>query len=257
MADQPRRLIDYRVDDRVVRLKLDRPPLNVLNLEMLRELDEALTRAPSEPGVCAVLLEAAGKAFCAGVDVAEHAPEVVGEMIPLFDGVCRRLAEMPVITVAQIQGAALGGGCELVACCDFAWMVSGAQIGQPEIQLGVFPPVAALILPGLVGPRWAGRLVLTGEVLDGERASHIGLVTAAAEPSDLVGEVEAFLNRLRGLSAAALGHTLRAHRIGLGARAAQLDEIEAIYLQGLMKTDDAAEGLAAFLEKRKPVWKHA
>lgn len=257
MVDQPAPRIDYRLDHRVVRLRLDRPPLNVLNLEMLRDLDQALGRASSEPGVCAVLLEAAGKAFCAGVEVADHAPQLVREMIPLFDGVCRRLAEMPVVTVARVQGAALGGGCELVACCDFAWMAAGSKIGQPEIRLGVFPPVAVVVLPGLVGGRWAARLVLSGETIQAEQAASIGLVTEAVSPDELQSTVDTFLDGLRDLSAAALRQTVKAYRLGVRAWAPALSEVERIYLDELMATEDAAEGLSAFLEKRKPIWKHA
>src|SRR3990172_7503377 len=131
MAATPVELVGYEVRDRVVHLTLNRPPLNVLNLAMLREMEAGLGRAAAELGLAALLVGAEGGSFCAGVDVAEHGPEFVEEMIPLFDRVCRRLAEFPAPTVARVQGTALGGGCELVACCDFAWMASGAKIGQP------------------------------------------------------------------------------------------------------------------------------
>lgn len=257
MAGSMGSFVEYSLDDRVVRLTMNRPPLNILNLEMLRELDAALVRASKETALAAVWLRAEGRSFCAGVDVADHAPDRVGEMIPLFDSVCRDLASFPLPTVAEVQGHALGGGCELVACCDFAWMAETARIGQPEIQLGVFPPVAALVLPRLIGPRWSARLILTGDAIRADEAARIGLVTSVVSPEALNGSVAAFVQQLRGLSAAALRATVRAHRVGVTGWEERLHEIEALYLHDLMATHDAAEGLRAFQEKRKPEWKHA
>jgi len=256
MAATPVELVGYEVRDRVAHLTLNRPPLNVLNLPMLRQMEAGLGRAAAEPGLAALLVGAEGGSFCAGVDVAEHGPEFVEEMIPLFDRVCRRLAEFPAPTVARVQGTALGGGCELVACCDFAWMASGARIGQPEIQLGVFPPVAALLLPALVGPRWAARLVLAGETVGAEQAALIGLISEAVLADSLGAAVDALLDRLRSLSAAALRATVQALRMGVAGWATRLPEVEDLYLNRLMRTDDAVEGLRSFLEKRKPIWNH-
>ncbi|HSR46498.1 MAG TPA: enoyl-CoA hydratase/isomerase family protein [Anaerolineales bacterium] len=256
MAEPTGPFVEYSLEDRVVRLTMNRPPLNILNLEMLRELDAALVRASEETALAAVWLRAEGRSFCAGVDIGDHAPDRVGTMIPLFDSVCRRLAEMPAPTAAEVQGHALGGGCELVACCDFAWMAENARIGQPEIQLGVFPPVAALVLPRLIGPRWSARLILTGEAIRAEDAARIGLVTSVVSPEALAGTVAAFVQQLRGMSAAALRVTLQAHRLGVGNWPERLPEIERIYLKELMATRDASEGLQAFLEKRDPQWQH-
>ena len=125
--------VGYTAQDGVARLRLHRPPANVLNLQALRELAQALDGASADESLKVLVLTAEGKHFSAGVDVADHTPERVGEMIPAFDQLCLRLSQLPFVTLALVQGHALGGGCELVACCDLALMARGARIGQPEI----------------------------------------------------------------------------------------------------------------------------
>lgn len=239
-----------------VRITLNRPPVNILHIPMLRELEQALRAAAAEPQHKVLVLAAQGKLFSAGVDVADHTPERVGEMIPLFDQVCLSLAQFPLPTIAVLHGHALGGGCELAICCDIALMAEGARIGQPEIQLAALAPIAALRLPSLVGPRWAARMLLGGEQLEAAVAAEIGLVDAVVPPEGLAAAVRAWEERFSALSGAALRHAKRALWLGTRAWTGPLLEMERLYLEELMATEDAREGMQAFLEKRKPVWQN-
>ena len=242
--------------DGVARVVLRRPPANVLNLETLRQLEAAIQVVAGDPSIKALVLSAEGRLFSAGVDVADHTPDRVGEMIPTFDRLCRNLAELPCVTLAVVHGHALGGGCELVACCDLAVMATGARIGQPEIQLAAVAPIASLRLPALIGPRWAARVLFTGEPLEADQAAAIGLVSEAVPADALVSTAEAWVEQLRGLSTPALRLLKRAFLLGVDAWAQAIPAVERLYLDELMQTEDAQEGLKAFLEKRKPVWRN-
>jgi len=180
----------------------------------------------------------------------------VGQMIPLVDRVCRSLAAFPAPTLAVVHGHALGGGCELVLCCDLAVMAEGVKIGQPEIQLGALAPVAALRLPIIVGYRAAAELLFTGRSLNAREAEQMGLVNAAVAPDELEAWVEAKTSQLLSLSSAALKLLKQALQIGFGSWHQALPEMERLYLDDLMATADAQEGVAAFMEKRSPVWQH-
>ncbi len=248
--------IRLAAQDGVARLSLHRPPANVLNLDALRELSAAVDRVARDATLKLLVLSAEGKQFCAGVDVADHTPQRVGEMIPAFDRLCRALAELPCVTLAVVQGHALGGGCELVTCCDLALMARGARIGQPEIRLAAVAPIAALRLPALVGPRWAARLLFTGEPVEADQAAAIGLVSEAVAPEALGAAVDAWVEQLRGLSTPALRLLKRAFQLGVDSWVGEIPSVERLYLDGLMRTEDAQEGVKAFLEKRQPVWRN-
>ncbi|MBI3764144.1 MAG: enoyl-CoA hydratase/isomerase family protein, partial [Chloroflexi bacterium] len=196
-----------------------------------------------------------GRMFSAGVDVADHTADKVGEMIPLFDRVCAALAGFPAPTLAVVQGHALGGGCELALCCDLVAAAEGANFGQPEIKLATIAPIAALRLPTLIGYRRAAEMLFTGEAVGAVEAARIGLINRAVPAGDLDQAVEQMVNKLRGLSAAALRVCKRAARLGADGQAA-LPAMEKLYLEDLMSTEDAHEGVASFVEKRAPVWKH-
>jgi cyclohexa-1,5-dienecarbonyl-CoA hydratase len=206
--------------------------------------------------VKAVVLAANGKAFCAGVDVADHIPERVESMIQDFGGLFTRLRTFPVPTIAVVQGAALGGGTELAVACDMVLAAASARFGQPEIKLGVFPPLAAALFPRLIGYQQAARLLFSGEVIMAAEAAQLGMVTYTVADEELAEKLEQLLTQLRGLSAAALRMTKRALIYGAdsGVRDA-LPLIEDLYLKDLMATADANEGIRAFMEKRQPTWK--
>ena len=203
-----------------------------------------------------MILQATGNLFSAGVDVADHTAEKVGEMIPLVDRVCRLLADFPVPTIARVHGHALGGGCELVLCCDLAVLAEGAGLGQPEIRLAAIAPVAALRLAYLTGYRASADLLFTGRRFNSSEALHAGLVNAVVPGDQLDDWVSAKVQSLTGLSRAALRLAKRALLLGYQDWAEKMPEMERLYLDDLMSTSDAHEGLDAFLEKRSPVWKH-
>jgi cyclohexa-1,5-dienecarbonyl-CoA hydratase len=177
-------------------------------------------------------------------------------MIRLFDQVCQTLAEFPVPTIAVAQGHALGGGCELVLCCDMAWMAEGATIGQPEIKLAVIAPIAALRLPAVVGPRWAAQILFSGEAVDAVTAAKIGLVNGSVPHEELDRAVAEVINQLSSLSAAASRVNKKSYLVGMRGWQTAMAEIEEIYFEELMLLEDAQEGLDAFMEKREPVWKN-
>lgn len=235
---------------------LNRPPHNVLTIAAMRELVGVLQEAFSDPTARAVALTSEGRSFCAGVDVAEHTADRVAEMLEAFHTLCRVLADGDVPTVAGVQGAALGGGCELVALCDVVVAAEGATFGQPEIRVGVFPPVAAATFLGLLGKQGMVPL-LTGEVLDAPQAQRLGLVTEVVPSEDLEGAVRRRVEQLTAHSAAVLRLAKRAAAAPFRRWFVQaLQEAERIYAEELMRTADAHEGLQAFLEKRRPVWQH-
>lgn len=237
-------------------LTLNRAPLNVLNIAALSQLESTLTELSRDENIRVLILRAEGKMFSAGVDVADHTPDKVGEMIPLFDRACRLLANFPCPTLAVIHGHALGGGCELVLCCDLAVMAEGVKIGQPEIQLAAFAPIAAMRLPRMVGYRAAADMLLTGRTLTSDEAVKIGLVNAVVPADELEQWVQGKVAQLTNLSRVALTMTKRALQMGFGAWDASASELERLYLEELMKTEDTHEGLTAFMEKRAAVWKH-
>jgi cyclohexa-1,5-dienecarbonyl-CoA hydratase len=191
------------------------------------------------------------------VAIEEHAEETIYQMLESFHNIFRILEQGAKPTIAVVDGAALGGGCELVAACDIVIASPRARFGQPEIKLGVFPPVAAILLPRVIGDKRARELMLTGELIDAQEALRLGLVSYVVPQEQLGQKTQEVLARLRELSATSLEATKRAIDMGRGF---SLDEslarVENLYLNELMKTDDAREGVRAFMEKRKPAWRN-
>ena len=247
--------ITLDVTEGVAKLTLNQPPLNILTLAMIRQLAEKLDTVAQLTQLKAVALAATGKAFCAGVDVADHTPERTGPMIREFCALFTRLRTLPVPTIAVVRGAALGGGTELAVACDVVLAATSARFGQPEIKLGVFPPVAAALFPQLIGYQQAARLLFSGETIAAGEAAQLGLVTSVVTDNELETALERLLTQFRAMSAAALRMTKRALLYGadLGVTRA-LPRVEDLYLQELMATADAREGVLAFIEKRQPVW---
>ncbi len=251
--------IRFTIEDRVGRISLARAPLNVLNIEMMREIGAALEECARVREMVAVVFEAerGARAFSAGVAIEEHVAETIYQMLESFHNIFRALDAMAKPVVALVNGAALGGGCELIAACDIVVASESARFGQPEIKLGVFPPVAAIMLPRVIGERRARELILTGELIDAPEALRLGLVNYVVPPAELEAKGQEILARLRELSAPALEWTRRALDISRGERLEDaLARVESLYLNELMKTEDANEGVKAFIEKRKPVWRN-
>ncbi len=237
-------------------ITLKRPPHNVLTIAIMREMERALRGAFQDPSARVVTLASEGRSFCAGVDVAEHAAERAQEMLDAFHSLCRVLVDGDVPTVAAVGGAALGGGCELVALCDFVVASETATFGQPEVRVGVFPPVAAASFLALFGRPGLGPL-LTGETLTAQEAHALGLVTEVVPAEALEGAVRRRVEQLLSQSAAVLRVAKRASAAPFRrAFHDALREAERIYAEELLRTEDAHEGLRAFLEKRRPSWRH-
>lgn len=247
--------IKLKVENGLATLTLCREPLNVLNIAMMKEMNHALDSLAGQP-LKALLINAEGKAFSAGVDVGEHLGDQVVEMIEVFHGIFRRMDALGVVTVASVQGVALGGGCEVAAYCDLVVASEKAKLGQPEIMVGVFPPIAALTFPRQIGYKKALELIVTGDTIGAAEAKELGLVNQVVPPEELQAATDKLIGKLLGLSGLVLKLTKKAFVGGLMDDTDQgLSVIENVYLDELMKTHDAEEGLKAFLEKRKPVWK--
>ena len=250
--------IHFRIDDRVARIPLARPPLNVFNIEMMREIASALGDC-AQRELVAIVFDADKncRAFSAGVAVEDHVQETIFQMLDTFHSIFRLLDQVSKPTIALIDGAALGGGCELVAACDIVIASDRSRFGQPEIKLGVFPPVAAVLLPLVIGEKRARELILTGEIIDAVEAGRLGLCNHVVPGAHLEPKLLEVLAKLRELSGTSLSYARQSLDLGRGRSIEDaLSEQENIYLHELMKTQDANEGVKAFMEKRKAIWRH-
>jgi len=252
------KFLQYERTGDLIRIAINRPPFNVLDIATMAEMNLALDRALDEQGAKALMLTGVGeKAFSAGVDVADHTKDKVSAMIETFHGNIKRVLAMPIPTVAAINGAALGGGCEFAIACDMVVAAEGAKLGQPEIKLGVFPPIAAILMPRIAPTPRAMELVLGGGIIDAREAHAIGLVNKVYPRETFVADTAKFLEQFLSLSRAALVYAKHAMREATGRPFHEaLHHVEQIYLKDMMATEDATEGLNAFMEKRKPVWKN-
>ena len=226
---------------------------------MMREIRDALSECIPQRDLAAIVFDAAqdSRAFSAGVAVEEHVVETVFQMLEAFHAIFRVLRQIAKPVIAVVDGPALGGGCELVAACDIVIASDRARFGQPEIKLGVFPPIAAILLPRVIGEKRARELILTGDLIDAAEALKLGLVNYVVPSAELTQKTSDVLARLRELSASALGMTRAALDLGTqNSFESMLTEVESLYLNELMKTADAQEGTRAFMEKRKPEWRH-
>ena len=244
-----------RVEERAgaFRVTLDRPPLNVLDIPTLEAVQSSLQALAERRDVKAVILRSAlPGTFSAGADVADHTRERAPAMLVAMHAVVRTLDELPQASIALVEGRCLGGGCELALSCDFVLASPQATFGQPEIDLGCFPPVAAALLPRLAG-RHAAELVLLGEPVPADQALRMGLVNGVTD--DVEGAADRLVAGLARKSGAALAMARRAlRRGGVGTLAEALARNERLYVDELLPTADAEEGVRAFLEKRAPRW---
>ena len=238
-------------------ITLNRPPVNILNIEMMEEINQALREFKAEKGLKVLVFQAEGKAFSAGVDVGEHLGDSVKEMIDAFHGMFRLMDELQAPSVAVVNGSALGGGCELALYCDMVLATEKSTFGQPEVMVGVFPPIAALVFPRIIGRKKAMELILSGKTVGARDALEMGLINRIVSEDSMEEEVKQFVGDIARHSAVVLRLTKKATIEGLCDDAeGGLRRIERIYLDELMRTEDATEGLKSFLEKRKPVWRN-
>jgi cyclohexa-1,5-dienecarbonyl-CoA hydratase len=247
--------IQTELKDGVAFLTLNRAPLNIFNIEMMEEINTYLEGLKKERSVKLLVIQATGKAFSAGVDVGEHLGDLVYKMIEVFHKMFRLMDALKVPSIAVVNGAALGGGCELALYCDMVIATENSKFGQPEIQVGVFPPIAALVFPRMIGRKKAMELILSGETIGAREALALGLINKIVPEVSLTQEVNGFIEKFTKSSGIVLKLAREATLAGLNDDLDQgLKAIEKIYLDRLMKTHDALEGLKAFLEKRKPAW---
>ena len=246
-------MIDVVRHERVVHLVINAPPVNVLNAAILGELVKRLGELGSDESVAAVVLSGEGRCFSAGASVAEHKEDQADGMLSVLAEACLALPAFPAPVVAAVHGACLGGAMELISFCDFVVAAPDATLGQPEIKLAFFPPVAVHKLPRLTGFQNAAFTILTGENLTSERALAMGLVQKIL-PKDEWHVIDETFN---GLSAPVLRVTKQALVQTVDDRSeAQLEVFKKMFLSELYKLEDVAEGIASFEERRSPEWKH-
>ncbi|MEW6455608.1 MAG: enoyl-CoA hydratase/isomerase family protein [Acidobacteriota bacterium] len=243
--------------DDVFVLTLNRPPLNILNIKMMNEINMALEEVLGWKECKILLIKGEGKAFSAGADVGEHLPEKVNEMLKTFHKMFYLLDLFEGISVSAVNGSALGGGCELALFCDMVLASEKAKFGQPEIKLGVFPPVAVALYPLVFPSRFIMDFILSGEIIDATEAEKKGLINKIISSERFYEEVDEYLKKFKSLSLSSLKITKTVIKkiIKLDFQN-NLKFADEDYLTILMKTEDANEGLKAFLEKREPLWKN-
>ena len=244
--------ISLEFSDHVARLRLNSPPQNVITFQMMGELRDAIEQVDQQP-VSSVIISGSEKAFSSGVDVAVHTPDKVEEMLRLFHSVIRSVVACKKITIAAVQGNCLGGGAELAMVSDLVFTSPHARWGFPEIKLGCFPPVACAGLAAVVGPKHAADLILTGRQIDGTEAATIGLANEVLGTCEE--RAEEFARTFADLSPKALEITKKAFYSWDAFHFDKgLAKAEKVYVEELMKTEDAREGINAFMQKRLPKW---
>ncbi|HYW38941.1 MAG TPA: enoyl-CoA hydratase/isomerase family protein [Terriglobales bacterium] len=247
--------VEVNVTVPIARVKLINPPLNVIDLPMMLELQQAVTEIESRTDTSAILFQGDAHAFSAGVDIKAHLPEQIHDMLTSFYAVIRAIVASRKVTIAAVRGACLGGGAELAAVCDMVYTARDASWGFPEIKLACYPPVAAVVLATLIGQKRAAELVLTGRQFSGDEAAAMGLATRSVEAEELESVIERTLAELRQLSPVALAHAKKAIYVWDAIHFDKgLARAEKIYLDELVSTADAREGIIAFLDKRPPKW---
>ncbi len=252
-------LLEYSREDHVARVTLNAPKGNVLDAAMMSELHSAFEEFKVHRELKLILFTGSGDHFSFGASVAEHIREKAPAMLAQFHSLFYSLIDLSIPTAAIVSGQCLGGGLELALICNFLFVDQTARLGQPEISLGVFPPPASLILPMRIGQTRADDLLLTGRSVTGLEAVELGLATQLFESRVAMDEgVESWLStHIMPKSASSLRFAVRAARHGFNEDLREgIKKLEQIYLDGLMTTHDANEGIASFLERRAPVWKN-
>ncbi|HET9822331.1 MAG TPA: cyclohexa-1,5-dienecarbonyl-CoA hydratase [Burkholderiaceae bacterium] len=243
-------------DGGLLRLRLARPKANLIDAEMIAALHGALVAHGTNPALRGVLIDAEGPHFSFGASVEEHLPAQCAQMLASLHALVVAMVEFPAPILVAVRGQCLGGGLELALAGAWVFAAPDAQFGQPEMKLGVFAPAASVLLPWRVNQPFAEDLLYTGRSVGAAEAERRGLVHAVADDPETAA-LSWFHEHLQGKSAASLACATAAARGAMRREVrARLAEVERLYLDRLMATRDANEGLAAFLAKRKPQWEH-
>jgi cyclohexa-1,5-dienecarbonyl-CoA hydratase len=249
--------VKFRMADGVARLTLARPEHNLLNEAMLREIADGIVFSGDHDDVKLIVIDSACKVFCGGIDIGEYTTQRVYQMLEAFQAAFAGMLEVSKPVVCVVNGPAIGGGAELAAFGDLVIATPKARFAQPEITIGVFPPLASTILPFLVGPKRALEIILTGEPVTAERALELGLVTRLVPEAKLESAVNELVARIAGHSGPVLAMAKKAILGGMGLSLREgLKKSMNIFLNELYKLEDSQEGLRALVEKRKPNWKN-
>ncbi|MGD8521423.1 MAG: enoyl-CoA hydratase/isomerase family protein [Desulfobacterales bacterium] len=243
--------------DGVARITLARPKHNVLNIEMMNELNGELESLAADRDLKCLVLFGEGPSWCAGVEVADHKPEMADDMIATFNRIFELVDKLEVPTIAAVHGACLGGGMEVAIACDIIIAGKSAVFGQPEIKLGFVPPYAAIRLPHLVGPSKALEVCTTGKRYTAAEAQNMGMVNHVVEDDQFAEATDKLIKEIQANSPLIIRLNKQAVRQHLGMAFPQaLQSVSDLFLNKLMKTEDVLEGIASFEEKRRPVWKN-
>jgi len=249
--------LKIKKNDGVARITLARPKHNIFDIEMMNELNAELDLLSVDAELKCVVILGDGPSWCAGVEVADHKPETVSEMIAVFNGIFERIDKIEVPVIAGVQGACLGGGMEVAIACDVIVAAKSASFGQPEIKLGFFPPYAAIRLPQLIGPAKAIEVCTTGRRYSAEEARQMGFVSYVADDDQLADTLDRLIGDIRTASPLIIRLNKRAVKKHLGLKFKEaLDGVSDLFLNELMKTEDTLEGIRSFEEKRRPQWKN-
>jgi cyclohexa-1,5-dienecarbonyl-CoA hydratase len=243
---------------RVTCIAIEYPPVNVLGIQLLRELDQALSACAADSTIDVVVLRGAGtRAFSAGMDIRDHTRDRVPEMLDIVHSVIRKLLALPQVTIAAVRGVCFGGGCELASCCDLVVASEDSLFATPEIQVGCYPPVALARFSTLIGYHRAAEMILTGRHYGAREALDLGLINRVFAEDQFDNGLTSLLDELLSKSGAVMRIALKGLReLSLRDFSGSLSRSEEIYCHELLHTEDVDEGVRAFLEKRKPNWKH-
>jgi cyclohexa-1,5-dienecarbonyl-CoA hydratase len=249
--------LKFEKADGVAQIRLNRPKFNMMNIDMMSELNGLLEDLLQDSQLKCLAICAEGKHFCTGVEVADHKPENVDDMIAVFNRIFELTEQLEVPILAVVQGYCLGGGMELAIACDSIIAAEGAQFGQPEIKVGFFPPYAAMRLPQLIGPAKAIEICTTGKFYSATDARSLGFVGHVVPDDQLAEAADKMIKEITANSPLIIRLNKRAvkHHFGMAFKPA-LEGVSDLFLNTLMKTEDTLEGIASYEEKRKPEWKN-
>jgi cyclohexa-1,5-dienecarbonyl-CoA hydratase len=251
--------VEYLHDETVAKVIIDDGKANILDAIMMREITEFLISLKDKKDIKLVTFEGGGNNFSYGASVAEHTKDKAAEMLEGFHKMFFTLIDLHIPTLAKLSGQCLGGGFELPLICNFIFADKSAKIGQPEIILGVFAPPASVMLPLKVGNARAEELLITGKIISADEAKSIGLVNEVFDDKVAMDSAtdEWIRKNILGKSSSALRFATKAARASFDFFMLKyLPEFADMYVKEMMETHDANEGINAFIEKRKPLWKN-